>query len=139
MTFHSTIPLQTAGPPTFTYKARSCHPTGHQEAQHRNQVKQHYTIFLILSHIRQELSLSKSKSHECELSGASREEMLMGELGPLTSTTGTERVDSSGYSSASEAKMQLGSVCTRANLRREKPLTRPSPHLYHLLCLPRID
>ena len=36
-------------------------------------------------------------------------------------------------------QVQLGSVCTRANLRREKPLTRPSPHLYHLLCLPRID
>ena len=27
--------------------------------------------------LRQELSLSKSKSHECELSGASREEMMM--------------------------------------------------------------
>ena len=121
--FQSTIPLQTAGPSTFTYKARSCHPTGHQEAQHRNQVKQHYTIFLILSHIRQELSLSKSKSHECELSGGSREEMLMGELGPLTSTTGTERVDSSGYSSASEAPS-----ATRKRLHSSEPEAGEAAH-----------
>ena len=67
--------------------------------------------------IRQEISLSKSKSHECELSGASREEMLMGEVGAMTSTTGTnERVDSSGYSSASEAPS-----ATRKRLHSSKP------------------
>ena len=67
--------------------------------------------------IRQEISLSKSKSHECELSGASREEMLMGEVGAMTSTTGTsERVDSSGYSSASEA-----SSATRKCLHSSEP------------------
>ena len=90
--------------------------------------------------IRQEISLSKSKSHECELSGASREEMLMGEVGAMTSTTGTnERVDSSGYSSASEAPSRRGSVCTQANPRQERLLTRPLPHLSHPLCLPLID
>ena len=66
--------------------------------------------------IRQELSLSKSKSHECELSGASREEMLMmGEVGAISGTN-NERVDSSGYSSASEAPS-----ATRKRLHSSEP------------------
>jgi len=70
--------------------------------------------------IRQELSLSKSKSHECELSGASREEMLMGEV----STSGTnERVDSSGYSSASEAPS-----ATRKRLHSSEPEAGEAAH-----------
>ena len=71
--------------------------------------------------IRQELSLSKSKSHECELSGASREEMLMGEVGATTGTN--ERVDSSGYSSASEAPS-----ATRKRLHSSEPEAGDAAH-----------
>ena len=53
-------------------------------------------IFSLL--LRQELSLSKSKSHECELSGASREEMMMlGEVGMTTIIVITMIITSSSW------------------------------------------